>query len=720
MKLKRVEFRNFKLLDGVVIEFSTDSQQPLTVVRAENGSGKTSLLWGLAWAFYGDDGLPGKNARLSSTSRPTGGTTNVQVIVDFEHDPDGFGDINHYVLSRSVDEVAGEGDHVDHGPMSTQLMIRKAAGDEPVPGDASAILERFVPSRLKDTFLTDGDRVQRFISGSVAAKERQHNVHQAIKALLGLDGLETVEADISNVASDFRKEMAANSGDAVKVANDALNDCENNLETERTKRLDTETKRSKIEEIIADTEKELSEMTGHGDLDQINADIATAGDAKKTAERAAANLHDEIRALFKSSEDLSWAFAGEALRKGHAVLDGLREQGIIPGSSIGVIKDRLEMGECICGESLAEGDGHRDHVLALLDEQAKISEQRERLTETYHRTRAGLDVFETTTEDERDFWTQRPLILGRHTEVNERIRDNDRKVTEGEERRKGIREDDIQRLTNRLTTNRRHLTEASETIGGHDHEIGRLEDQQALLESRYDKAQNAAKSDATSKNRFDISDDLRKVVEATLHTLKTDHVAAVSTRMNEIFMQIVGSDPEMVGAVFKKVYLTDSFDIVVEAVVDDESQTRTLDTDYEVNGASQRALTLAFIWGLMEVANTVAPRVIDTPLGMTAGGVKRRMVEAITEPAADDGLDYQVVLLLTRSEIRDIEEILDVRAGKHVTLTCSKDYPTDLVHSWEVIEPTVRHCACSHRQFCDTCERQTDGDHNLVKRITND
>jgi DNA sulfur modification protein DndD len=719
VKLKRVEFRNFKLLDGVVIEFSTDRQRPLTVVRAENGSGKTSLLWGLAWAFYGDDGLPVKNARLGSTSRPTGGTTNVRVIVDFEHDPDGFGDINHYVLSRSVDETAGEGDHVEHGPMQTQLMIRKAAGDEPVPGDANAILERFVPSRLKDTFLTDGDRVQRFISGTVAAKERQHNVHQAIKALLGLDGLETVEADINKVASDFRKEMAATSGDEVKVAADALDQCEQDLKTERTKRLATETKRSKIEESIAETEKELSEMTGHGDLDQINADIDAATTGKKAAEKDAASLHDEIRNLFKSSEDLSWSLANEALQRGHAVLDGLREQGVIPGSSLGVIRDRLDMGKCICGESLADGSSHRDHVLALLDEQAKISEQRERLTETYHRTRAGIEAFETTAIDERDFWAKRPRLLERHTEVNERIRDNDRKFAEGEERRKGIREDDIQRLTQRLETNRRHKTQESQNIGAHDNELARLEDQQAVLQVRYEKAQNAAKSDATSKNRFDISDDLRKVVEATLHTLKTDHVTAVSTRMNEIFMEIVGSDPEMVGAVFKKVYLTDSFDIVVEAVVDDDSQTRTLDTDYEVNGASQRALTLAFIWGLMEVANTVAPRVIDTPLGMTAGGVKNRMVEAITEPAASDALDYQVVLLLTRSEIRDIEDILDERAGKHITLTCSKDYPTDLVNSWGVTEPTVRHCACTHRQFCETCERQRDGDHRLVRRTAN-
>jgi predicted Fe-S protein YdhL (DUF1289 family) len=385
-----------------------------------------------------------------------------------------------------------------------------------------------------------------------------------------------------------------------------------------------------------------------------------------------------------------------------------------------VIKDRLELGECICGEKLTEDSDHRRHVLQLLEEQTKVSEERERLTDTYHRTRAGLEAYVTTRSDGLDLWTLRPLLLERHIEVSERAKEADRRLKQGEERRAAISEDDIARLTTRLATSRRHLTEQSESIGAFDRAIADLEEQRSGLQAKYDRAQNAAKADGASKNRFDIAEDLRKVVDATLGVLKNEHVANVSTRMNEIFMEIVGGDPKTMGAVFNRVYLKDNFDIVVEAVVAEDSQARTLDTDYEVNGASQRALTLSFIWALMEVADTVAPRVIDTPLGMTAGSVKRRMVDAITRPNDEKGLDYQVALLLTRSEIRDIEDILEERAGAYVTLTCSKDYPSDLVRSWDVAEPTIRHCSCTHRQFCETCERKGDQDYQLVRRMTDD
>ena len=49
MRLSRVAIENFKLLEDVKLEFSTDAARPLTVIRAENGSGKTSVLYALLW-----------------------------------------------------------------------------------------------------------------------------------------------------------------------------------------------------------------------------------------------------------------------------------------------------------------------------------------------------------------------------------------------------------------------------------------------------------------------------------------------------------------------------------------------------------------------------------------------------------------------------------------------------------------------------------------------
>ena len=44
MMIKSVHILRFKLLRDVTIHFSVDPERPLTVIRGENGSGKTSLL----------------------------------------------------------------------------------------------------------------------------------------------------------------------------------------------------------------------------------------------------------------------------------------------------------------------------------------------------------------------------------------------------------------------------------------------------------------------------------------------------------------------------------------------------------------------------------------------------------------------------------------------------------------------------------------------------
>jgi hypothetical protein len=115
----------------------------------------------------------------------------------------------------------------------------------------------------------------------------------------------------------------------------------------------------------------------------------------------------------------------------------------------------------------------------------------------------------------------------------------------------------------------------------------------------------------------------------------------------------------------------------------------------------------------MEVADVSAPRIIDTPLGMTSGGVKKRFVDLLTQPTDNE---FQVVLLMTRSEISGIEELIGQRAGLIRTLSCSKDYPVDLVNDWDGDAPRVRVCICNHRQSCKVCARRDDQAYGLSYR----
>ena len=81
--------------------------------------------------------------------------------------------------------------------------------------------------------------------------------------------------------------------------------------------------------------------------------------------------------------------------------------------------------------------------------------------------------------------------------------------------------------------------------------------------------------------------------------------------------------------------------------------TSGLDPDKDLSGAQRRALTLAFILGLVRVSGVNAPNVVDTPLGMTSSLVRRSLLEYAAENST------QLVMFLTGSEVQGVEDILD-------------------------------------------------------------
>ena len=63
IKLIQAEVLNFRQLRDIEISFAREPESPLTVIRAENGTGKTTLLTALTWGLFGDDALPGRRSK---------------------------------------------------------------------------------------------------------------------------------------------------------------------------------------------------------------------------------------------------------------------------------------------------------------------------------------------------------------------------------------------------------------------------------------------------------------------------------------------------------------------------------------------------------------------------------------------------------------------------------------------------------------------------------
>src|SRR5262245_48463507 len=133
MRLLSAQMKNFRLLRDVTIPFSTNNERPLTIIRAENASGKTSTLKALKWALFGRKGLDSaETERLSPIDWPERQRCELSVRIDFEHTMDTQidegvvqPDTQRYTLIRSAVETP-EGGIVKRGSDDLKLLHHSA------------------------------------------------------------------------------------------------------------------------------------------------------------------------------------------------------------------------------------------------------------------------------------------------------------------------------------------------------------------------------------------------------------------------------------------------------------------------------------------------------------------------------------------------------------------------------------------------------------------
>ena len=711
MKLLRAHVQNFKLLEDVEFEFSTDPNRPLTVIRAENGSGKTSLLYALGWGFFGDRGLPeeAQGLRLVSSSNPPGVAVTVQVTIEFEDFSESYGVTKYRLLRTAVETPQTNGDKVTKGSQSVRLVRLTNAGDEETD---PALIERLLPHRLKDVFFTNGEDVQTFIAGVGVADQQQRHVRDAIRALLGLDALEITIADIDAVVKKFRAEAAKSAGADVEKSEAAFASAETELQRLQTSHEQVSTRLLGMREEKVKWDKELFTIKGIGDLDKLNEEVKGLEKDIQRLENYRSTILKGLRSSVRS-EDFIWSLAGDKLQGGLNQLKDLADRRIIPGLSVEVLVDRLAIDECVCGESLnqaePEGKNRRNHIESLIQQQRDESAVSQRMTAIWHVARTAKAGYEARIEQSQGFWHQRERLLRELVETKEDIVAKNTRLSTAKAARSKIDDERVRDLTERVSRVEKEISLRDRELGETAERIRLAIDVKQKRKEEVDKALKTRGRHSSVTTHKEVADDLQRLAQGTLETLQQDYVQRVGDRTSELFMKIVGSDPAFNAGVFTGIRIAENtFNIVVKT-----HGGKHLDPSFELNGASQRALTLAFIWALTEVSGTTAPRIIDTPLGMVAGGVKTRMVNVITAPSVEDAPDFQVVLLLTRSEVRDIEALLDERAGIVSTMSCSKDYPEDLRFAWDADKPVVRTCLCDHRHSCRRCARKYDDQHGV-------
>ena len=704
MKLLRAEFQNFRLLRDLELKFSSAPDRKLTVVRAANESGKTTILHGLRWALYGDAALLGKGEgfRLHPIDWDAGDGKRVPITATVEFELTTHRRVGgklratrrRYRLVRSALEDVDS--QALRSASTVKLFALNDTGSSPIDAP-EALINDELPLELRDVFFTDGDRALSFIEADVALSTKRDRVQRAIRSLLGLGVIDDAIKHVRKSAAEVNKKAKqSGTGSELNRIASRLETLENDRETLDADLEDAQQQFGAFDEKVDAIDRKIAAALQKGDKDKLRKDLEHAKGQIRQLDSQLAAANKEHSALFRSrsiATDLLAPVLGRAFEK----LEELHDQGKIPNTTIPVLQDRLSAELCICGETLGPGDPdgarRRAHIQTLIDDSERADAIQEIITDLYY----GAKPLQTGGDAGSSAWLDEYRKVVERRDGIQAVRDEaGRKLRALELQLDSLPDTDIQGLreTRREYKDQRdrYLSKQSAL----ETQLAGLRRERGELETERDRLLRKQKKGARILAELEVTQDVMKVLQSAYERITNEELQKVSDLMNSIFLEMIGADPEQ-GAIIRRAEISREFDIIVYGPND-----RTLNPDRDLNGASRRALTLAFILALTKVSEVEAPNVIDTPLGMTSGFVKRSILRTAVREST------QLILFLTHDEIAGCEEIIDDAAGVVVTLTNPAHYPKMLVNDPGVAERKVLSCACDHRGECRRCQRHAD------------
>jgi DNA sulfur modification protein DndD len=639
MILERIMLENFRQFRGSQdIVLSDLRERNVTVVHAENGAGKTTILKAILWGLYGHEGLrddfeqPSNIIHEGSVFRcknPESLAASVTLI--FKH-----GSNEKYILTRRLTLAQQNADAT-----KTDLMLEvMKEGQTFKVGRPQPKIQEVIPFGISPFLFFNGERID-----YLAEEKNSAKVTDAIHQMLGLKLLGTTIKDLEHqsVRGRLRQELKEHTSDEKREALDEL---------------------AKLEAISDRRDVECDQARGN--LSALDADLA-AIDAKLVANKEAYELQTkrqsltneikELRArcdevtqrLAKSVGEDSYAvLLGERVTKGKSLVSDLRNEGRIPARVVNTfVQELLDAGVCICKRSLPEGSEERTAVLKQM-------------------TLAGDQSFNNAVSDLEHAIG---LLTGSSGQVLEQIRALNRERSS---------------LSSAITDREDEIEEIHQMLGAKDDEVvAQLEDRRKKLQLSRDEQLNAVGrieglkaavkqqrdellkrisaiedkegAAALAQRRLDLLEESATVLREILAAETEDLRPLLNNEIAELFRRIMAKD--------YRAEITNSYTLRVLKPLGTSSSGEETEKEAALSTGERTVAALVFIASLVSLAEKRAeiptimrdlagaayPLVIDSPFGALSvfrDGVARHVPE----------LAPQVMLLVSPETYRGAVE----------------------------------------------------------------
>jgi hypothetical protein len=613
MRIKNVKVKNFRQFYGTQdLEFPVSGKKNVTLIHAENGFGKTSILNAVLWALFKKltPNFEGPEEIVNFGAIEEGENT-ASVDVQFEFKK------NLYLVQRTHFQKRDARDKTDVAAFRIQSGNLKTLD---VP---ETFISSVIPPEMAPYFFFDGESAESF-----ASARHYKEIAGAIRNILGCSLAETAIADLKDVSRSVEREIGGVSGDKqIEGLDKQIVAKGKELELAVSLRELTITNIATWKEQHDEIQKKLREMQG--------AEIIQKRRDEK--EKAINEINDGIAE--SESEIVKWigqkAIQVVSKRLSQVTLDFIDEaslRGRIPSPyNEDFVKGLLKDNICVCKRPLPPGTEEWRSVAELL-KTASNAEVLGRVIRARARTQVLREEAAKAPKALTTFQARLAKLVLQKGKLEQEIAELGNQLLNLPLKEIAEREHNRRILEKKIEKEQEHL-------GGVKAHIAMLEREKKALEDEIDELTRHNKRTQKLRLKKNILAQSTALLNGLLAEYEREARKKIESDVNAILSVVAHKD--------YRCRFNDNF--MLELILNERATPKS--------GGENQLLSLAFIASLVKFAasrideedeilkpGTIAPLVLDAPLGQLDPAYQESVAEFLPQ------LAEQVILLVSGSQ----------------------------------------------------------------------
>lgn len=356
MKIQAITLKNFRQYRDFRIEFDHSSaEENVTVLRAKNSTGKTTLAQSILWCLYGDDMVDLDLTdqlinKIEEKEAKDAGEEEVQYSVEIEILDNDTVNYLKRTQVRFCPSLRKKKEIVEFAYIENGERINKMSSEP--DSDTMKLINRKINSILSQdiarNFVFDGERIEKIADPS--KKRNRDEISNAISSMSLLPTVKNSLETLNHLYRKLRKNEAENISDEVVELENRISFEEKEEKRIESELLSSETRRINVKNEIDEIDFKLLSYS----------DIAVLQQEKLNLEKESTELTDKkeklIRKIYNKYTDYLMKREVYKLYKKYDTLDIIDSDfsDSIPNMTTDTLDFLIERGVCVCGTDIDE------------------------------------------------------------------------------------------------------------------------------------------------------------------------------------------------------------------------------------------------------------------------------------------------------------------------------------------------------------------------------